>query len=431
MPIGISPELQNQAVLQYYKDEFGTNVAFVQRVVRHADSILKAIGISDAQISLLNASDTEPRFGATRLPILITLNSGEKFVLKKYDVVDIERERQILKKIEGICGSKILVFAQQFFIEEYIDPQKFTSLESIAQLGQQSLAFQRLGEVQAVLARLGIIDTNTHLMDEVYLDHEGTIRVADVGHAHFIFESSEPALLEDIAKYQKLLEVDSQRAAFEYFKSILIFRDRSIVTSLNSDSLEQIAPVLKDLADSIDAAQFVQLCIQLRSILFAIKYFHQERSVIYPWKKASENFIGAVHAYCKKYLSEDTLDSNAAQLGVDKQAIISKRITQFSSMPEDGLERKLWLDSLIAMDILKINRGGNKIFVQISFEQSPLFVFTSEFKVGGQANFELNNQTRDKLKEWLSKNGQEDIERFLQNFFSILNEHITALYFSK
>lgn len=431
MPIGISPELQNQAALQYYKDEFGTDVAFVQRVVRHADSLLTSLGITDAQISLLSKHGSEAAFGATRLPILITLSTGEKYVLKKYDVVNSEVEQQVLKKIEGICGSKILVFAQQFFVEEYIDPEKFTSLEVVAQLGYQTTALERLGEVQAILASLEIIDTNTHLMDEVYLNSQGEIRITDVGHVQFLLEEHTPEVLEKMNQYNEFWATSPTTAALEYFKSILIFRDRNITTSLNSTALEEIARDLQQFADLVGTGRFVQLAVQLRSLLFAVKYFYQERRILYPWKKASEDFPTVLHAYCNRYTAQMQGEVATSSLAVDKQAMMREKTNMFLSMPSVVSQRKAWLEALTASDTLKFTRAGDKVFAIISLNGQTLFSFSASFVVDKKLHFELDASAAEKLQSWLVEEKVADPSEFTHNFIASVDEYSSALYFSK
>lgn len=432
MAIRFSGELLNPQDLVYYQQEFGTDVRFVQKIVLEAEKLLATIGITDAEMSLITDITGQVKFGSTRIPILVTLPDGTHYVIKRYDVRDPVRERESLNMLQGICVGRVLLFAEEFFIEEYIDPKEYVSLEELADLGQQEAAFQRLGEVAAVLASLGVVDNHSHLMDEVFINNAGLVRITDVGHVERQVAEDESSMLIEVEKFKALKSEDEVGAALKYFKSILTYRGYPIANSLDSIALQEYEFTLQKFADMVGEVKFVQLCPLLRTVLFAIKFFNQGRQIIYPWKKATRDFSPALNAFIDKYSSlPKVYKVDSIVSPVSRELIQQEQANLLVSIPMDIESGHQWIEKLIKSGQLRINRSGGEIFVSLSPLHGDTTSFYTDFPTDKKFSFSSEKvKHEESFTSWLNSHGVYATDEYISRFLRIVDSYITGLYFS-
>ncbi len=432
MAIRFSGELLNSQDLVYYQQEFGTDVSFVQKIVQDAEKLLAAIGIDDADVSLITDATGQVKFGSTRVPILVTLSDGTHYVIKRYDVSDPAQERESLKMLQGICVGRVLLFAQEFFIEEYIDPKEYVSLEELADLGEQQAAFQRLGEVMAVLVSLGVVDNHSHLMDEVFINNAGLVRITDVGHVERQAAEDESSVLAEVEQYRTLKSEDAAAAALNYFKSILIYRGLPIANSLDSSALQEYESTLREFANMVGEVKFVQLCPLLRTVLFAIKFFNQGRQIIYPWKKSTRDFSLALNAFIDKYSSlPKTPEVDSTVSPVNRELIQQEQAELLVSIPVDIENGHVWIEKLLKSGQLRINRSGGEVFVSLSPVHGVTTSFYSDFPTDKKFSFSSEKVKQgENFTSWLNSHGVSATDDYLSKFLQIVDSYITRLYFS-
>ncbi len=432
MAIRFSSELLNTQDLVYYQQEFGTDVNFVQKIIQDAERLLAAIGITDAEMSLITDVTGQFKFGSTRIPILVTLPDGIRYVIKRYDASDPVRERESLSALQGICVGRVLLFADEYFIEEFIDPKEYVSLEELAQFGKEQAALQRLGEVAAVLARLGLVDSHSHLMDEVCINNAGLVRITDVGHVERQAVEDGRLVLTEVEKYRTLKSENAGGAALKYFKSILTYRGLPIANSLDSSALQEYEFTLQEFANIVGEVKFVQLCPLLRTVLFAIKFFNQSRLIIYPWKKTTRDFSCALNAFVDKYSSlPETPEVDLTVSPVNRELVQQEQADLLVSIPVDTESGHQWIEELLKSGQLRINRSGGEIFVSLSPINGETTSFYTDFPTEKKFCFSAEKVKHgENFTSWLKSHGVNTTDEYLSRFLQIVDSYITGLYFS-
>jgi hypothetical protein len=288
-----------QEILQKLEPKMvgGADVQSVVRYARHIESLLEAVGITNAEVSFLPSNDKRrkrPIHGSTRIPLLIKTPSAS-FVLKRYDDSVLQgEERSISERLEGRLSPKVLVHGKTLLVEEYLDHGKWLSLETISKKDPKKAA-EIAGKFFALLALEKIHYDHEHFYDEIRFNPQiGEIKVTDLGTATgFIKKTGYFS-----GKYREFIEMGADEyAKFEI--PCLSNREQDM-----PQSYLRMEDSLKKIKQSCNKVDFFNIVRILKRTAIGMKEDLEFKGDENAWKNAYLHFPDLLESFSQTYCDE-------------------------------------------------------------------------------------------------------------------------------